>query len=238
MTREFVAGILLSTGAVADAGAHGRSPDAHPAIVHGMARVVLGIAMFSVSAESGELSPQAVDESEIALTAEGEDAVPGPIWRAAQTTVASIFRRLGIRVTWQRASRNSAPSERQIAILIQIAARLSSTVRERGPKCAEPEAFACSWPFDRSPGGHIVLMYERVRPLNVRPRLFPPLLGYLIAHEITHLLQRRADHSDRGIMKRHWAAADLDQMERARLEFTARDVEWIKEGLRSRFQRR
>src|SRR5712692_6729361 len=39
-------------------------------------------------------------------------------------------------------------------------------------------------------------------------------LGHVLAHEITHMLQYTALHSDSGVMKAHWDGPELSQMKK------------------------
>jgi hypothetical protein len=202
-----------------------------------MRRFMLGIVVLCARLETGEAAPKVRSDVSVLLSTQGEDAVPGPVWRGVKTTVSSVFANVGLRVIWENASGNSDGSENQLSIQVQIAARLSPTLQERGPTCADAVAFACSWPFDVASRGRIVVMYERLRPLSLRPGLLQPLLSYLIAHEIAHVVGRRADHSECGIMRRHWDAADFVEIENARLTFTPRDIGFMEEGLNYRFRR-
>jgi hypothetical protein len=63
-------------------------------------------------------------------------------------------------------------------------------------------------------------------------------LGHILAHEITHVLQNEDRRSDSGLMKAHWDAPELSQMEKHRyLGFTSSDVRLIYAGLATRHAR-
>ena len=57
------------------------------------------------------------------------------------------------------------------------------------------------------------------------------LLGHVMAHEIAHILQGVARHSERGIMKERWESSDYKQMLKGSLRFTEHDAILIKLGL-------
>jgi len=60
------------------------------------------------------------------------------------------------------------------------------------------------------------------------------ILGYVLVHEITHVLQGVARHSKTGIMRAHWTENDLKQMGSRELRFTAEDVQVIRQRLSRR----
>ena len=55
--------------------------------------------------------------------------------------------------------------------------------------------------------------------------------GYVLAHELAHVMQGVARHSESGIMKARWAREDCDAMASHQLAFTQSDVELIHQGL-------
>ena len=68
-------------------------------------------------------------------------------------------------------------------------------------------ALAVALPFE---GIHIEIFYDRIRAAE---GFVPPdYLGHVLAHEITHILQSVARHSDSGLMKAHWDRPELVQM--------------------------
>jgi hypothetical protein len=70
--------------------------------------------------------------------------------------------------------------------------------------------------------------------LIVDPRDLPRLLGHIVAHEITHVLQGVPHHSSEGVMKAGWDGYDFVEMIFRPLRFTPEDVELI----RARFEQR
>jgi hypothetical protein len=57
------------------------------------------------------------------------------------------------------------------------------------------------------------------------------LLAHLIAHEVTHVLERVSRHSETGLLKAHWTSRDYAEMDRHPLAFTADDIVLIQLGL-------
>ena len=91
-----------------------------------------------------------------------------------------------------------------------------------------PGAMAYALPYE---GTHIVVFYDRV---TKKPGNVSILLGHVIAHEVTHILQGVARHSESGVMKANWTGADYQQMSREPLQFTDHDVLLIHRGLKAR----
>ncbi len=78
----------------------------------------------------------------------------------------------------------------------------------------------------------IRVFYDRVEAISLVRT--PVVLGYVLAHEITHVLQGICRHSDTGIMKAHWVPADFMAMMWHRVNFEEVDVDLIQRGLTAR----
>jgi len=94
-------------------------------------------------------------------------------------------------------------------------------------------ALAMAMPYANS-GVRIVIFYDRVEPL-LRGHHAPQakILGYVLAHEIGHVLQGVARHSESGIMRARWLENDFKQMGMGTLTFTNDDVKLIRRSLRT-----
>jgi predicted Zn-dependent protease len=68
--------------------------------------------------------------------------------------------------------------------------------------------------------------------LSALPHQAGVMLGHVLAHELTHVLQRVVRHSDTGIMQAHWTVRDLSAMSPKPLPFTPHDVYLIRDGIR------
>jgi hypothetical protein len=66
--------------------------------------------------------------------------------------------------------------------------------------------------------------------LVARAGQVPVLLGHVLAHEITHILQGVARHSAEGVMKAHWTEDDFAEMSFKPLRFTEEDITLIHYG--------
>jgi hypothetical protein len=82
--------------------------------------------------------------------------------------------------------------------------------------------------------GSITVFYGRIRhELANRPGVLPMFVAYVLAHEVTHVLQG-GGHSRSGIMKARWDGRDCLDIENGSLQFSAEDVARIHLGLTSR----
>ena len=86
-----------------------------------------------------------------------------------------------------------------------------------------PDALACATPM-RTSGTRIHVFHDRVTEMSA---LVPNLLGYVLAHEIGHVLQGVARHSDEGILKAKWDNRDYGLMAALALSFSHEDAERI-----------
>ena len=66
------------------------------------------------------------------------------------------------------------------------------------------------------------------------PHFANTVLAHILVHEITHVLERVARHSDSGIMKAVWSPADYQQMKLHPLPFSPEDIDLIHEAIGKR----
>jgi hypothetical protein len=75
---------------------------------------------------------------------------------------------------------------------------------------------------------HAVIFDDHVEEVHYRNRVgFAPLLGYAIAHELTHLVLKSGQHSIRGVMKARWERTDLLDIACGRLQFNPEEGDSI-----------
>ena len=82
-------------------------------------------------------------------------------------------------------------------------------------------------PFERT---HIVLFYDRVLTVAT-PAVTPYLVGFVLAHEIVHMLQGIEQHAASGVMKARWDVGDYADMQRGRLRLSEDDIRLIRSGM-------
>jgi hypothetical protein len=136
------------------------------------------------------------------------------------TPLASdLFKRIGVRLNWH----SGEPPAGRSAFAIRT--------EPRAPGSASPEALAASR-LSGSSTVEITVYSDRVRHfLDVHRSLAGVATGYVLAHELAHVVQGVARHSNTGIMKAHWSAQDFHEMVFHKLAFAPIDVELIHQGL-------
>lgn len=135
---------------------------------------------------------------------------------AAEPVAWSIFHSAGVTIEWHGI--RACPAD---GIVI--------TLRAETPASLRPGSLAFAQPYE---GTHIEIFYDRIERLSGDKTSL--VLSHVIAHEVTHILQGVARHSESGIMKASFTAADVRQMLVKPLPFTADDIDMIRMGVEKR----
>jgi len=141
--------------------------------------------------------------------------LPGPTF-AAKSVASSIFQKAGISVVWGPKKQSQTP--------------LRVEIEERTPDGYLPGALAESRPYG-SCSKSIVVFSDRIRALARTPNDQAVLLGYVLVHEIAHVILRNDHHSDAGVMKANWDALDRAAIFDKRLNFLEEDAIRIRQEL-------
>ena len=138
------------------------------------------------------------------------------ISQIVQPTVTEIFARVGIAIGWRR---TKCPLD-----------GIRVSFQTRTPVDFHPGTLGYAMPYERI---HIRIFYDRIHLFGQHTEQI--VLAYVIAHEITHILQGVATHSDQGLMKAAFTEDDQRRMARREpLLFTQQDVMLIHNGIASR----
>jgi hypothetical protein len=145
------------------------------------------------------------------------DDIPGAdrfVENLAQMFTARIFADIGVKIDWQSRPPHGLRIDHSILI----------TVTARAPKTSSLHTLATAEPFGIN---QIAVFFGRI---TARQSLKSAaiLFAYVMAHEITHVLEGIDHHAPRGIMRSHWDADDFAKMEMRELTFTTHDVHLIK----------
>jgi hypothetical protein len=132
----------------------------------------------------------------------------------AMDSAAKIFATVGVQIVW----RVGLPS-RSASHPIVIDLRADELVTER------PGALGFARVYE---GVHITVFYDRILHHGNAAGV---VLGHVMVHEITHILQGVSRHSESGIMKAIWTTADYREMYSRPLPFTPHDVMLILQSL-------
>jgi hypothetical protein len=143
-------------------------------------------------------------------------AVPAGVQTEAQNLASSIFGSIGVKIHWRAGKPAATDTD---AIVIDL---VTNT-----PAAEKPGALAFARPYE---GVYIRIFWDRIAKNDAAGKL----LGYVIVHEITHILQGVARHSSEGIMNARWTFQEECQMKWGKLRFTPADVELIYSGMEVR----
>ena len=150
--------------------------------------------------------------------------LPPALLRDGQDAATRIFSGIHVRLSWGTSFMNEVavscqevPNNRDIAV----------EIIPRAPASFSGAALAMAMPYAQS-GIRIEVFYDRVAPL-LRGHHAPEsqILGYVLAHEIAHVLQGVARHSETGVMRARWQENDFRQMGIGVLTFATEDVRII-----------
>ncbi len=149
---------------------------------------------------------------------------------AAKKIAGSIFKQAGVTIVW-RTPGPAADGAAPIWLRVELA--------DQTPAERLPGALAASYPFDGCAKG-ITVFYDRIRslarsdghdPLPLQYLHESGLLGYVLVHEITHVLEGTDHHSETGVMKARWDGKDRASIFEGRLGFRDEDLVLIQRGM-------
>lgn len=140
----------------------------------------------------------------------------------AQNVASQIFAEAGVHIKWQLGEPRRG--EQDMPIIIDLT--------ENTPKTLVPAALACAQVYE---GVHIRVFWDRVQNavIGANP-LGTFLLAHVMAHEITHVLERIKRHSETGLMKASWTKKEIEEMSVHPISLAPEDVQLIHQGLLKR----
>ena len=141
----------------------------------------------------------------------------------AEARASAIFARAGIDVDWlacaQRDPADFAPSS-SLCSDLSWPTRLSVRIIPRGRSIAS-DVFGQAFVDDSGQGVYSNVYYENLALSPNHPGVSDgDMLGYVLAHEIGHLLLGTNSHADSGLMQAHWRDAALHAAAERALFFT------------------
>jgi hypothetical protein len=174
--------------------------------------MVIALAAMGSSASARVAKPKV----EVRIGLIGSGRVGGLSLPVAEAVTARILAATGARVHWREGDAAGA-------IVIRFL--------DFAPAAQPPDALAQASPYATS-GVRITVFLDRVWALaDHQPLLQPRMLGYVLAHEIGHVLRGTNAHTWTGVMKAHWDDADCRAMRARRLAFAPDDVAAIRARL-------
>ena len=187
------------------------------------------------------LSADDRDDGELAVTIQIHDycrVSSGSLTRA-RAVVTAMYERIGVRTEWmgvvqQRVGGHPGPARRDELSRIPIA---QVTLIILTPKMAargrvEDGALGFAAVPSEGMGRIAYAIYDRVRDTAARAAMNEDdLLGFVMAHEIAHLMLPRGAHAETGLMRGHWNVRDFQQIDVMRLGFSPQQASEIRSTL-------
>jgi hypothetical protein len=139
-----------------------------------------------------------------------------------------IFGKIGVRLNWRA---GELPAAKSAAGNESAQRAFGIRTVEHAPESATQGALAAARILGSS-GTEITVYKDRVqRFLGNHRNLAGAAVGYVLAHELAHVMQGVGRHSESGILKAQWSNADFEEMIFHKLAFTTFDVQLIHQGL-------
>jgi hypothetical protein len=200
----------------------------------GRARIIIGLAALcaiSWNANAGERVGRDWYRVKVDLNSRVE--VPHALLREGQEAATAIFAGIHVQLLWV-GRRPDASKEVGGCVGEPDTHDLAVEIIPHAPASLSDIALAMAIPNADS-GVRIFIFYDRVDPLLRGHEPEARILGYVLAHEIAHILQGVARHSETGIMRARWTDNDFKLMGSRLLMFTLEDVRLIRHGLVTRY---
>jgi hypothetical protein len=142
------------------------------------------------------------------LTACLQVEIPDPhlISRLAEGLATRIFADIGISLEWRACEQPDESS--RTPIVVQLVSGKKEGLMSG--------VLGSAMPYGR----HIIIFFDRIETMQDAGTV----LGHVMVHEITHIAQGVARHSNTGLMKPHWSKDDLLGMRYKPLPFTEEDL--------------
>ena len=142
--------------------------------------------------------------------------------RTGKIVASGIFEKIGVHVNWRTGKLpGQATPQKAFGVL----------TLEHAPESAAAGALA-SARIVGSSGTEIMIYKDRVLNfLSNHSNLARVGVGYILAHELAHVMQGVGRHSASGILKAQWRHGDFEEMMFHKLAFTDFDVDLIHRGL-------
>jgi hypothetical protein len=201
----------------------------------GQARIAIGLAtaLCAIACNANAREHPEQDWYRVNVRLSSQVEAPPDLLRDGQDAVSRIFAGIHIQLVW---TGQTQPVSNPVAGCMgeRAAHDLAVEIVPHAPASFSDVALAMALPYADS-GVRIVIFYDRVDPL-LRGHYAPAatILGYVMAHEIAHVLQGIARHSETGIMRARWTDNDFKQMGIKVLMFTPEDVQLIRQRLAHR----
>jgi len=180
--------------------------------------------------------PKEANPTALILSVFNDASVPPETLAQGETRAAHILSQAGIQVGWMNCASGGThvPDQfEQPSLCSRIAypSHLSVRIVLAVPSVRE-DIFGEAFTDSEGKGTYIKLFYAHLADPNVHlPLGDGELLGYVIAHEVGHLLLGTNSHSHEGIMQGRWEDVQLREAGKGNLQFTSSQAALMRECL-------
>jgi hypothetical protein len=192
-----------------------------------MGREILALtAVFGgLFCQASEALPSQAGATSLTVSVFNDAEIPPPVLRTARTRAEAVFEEAGIALTWLDCG---TPGHwvtdigcGRVIYPTHLSVRLVTDRRQRSK-----DIFGESFLDDRGEGNYACVYFAPVAAAKALAVVsLGELLGYIVVHELGHLLLGKDSHSSEGVMRPVWQFEDLQQAARGRLGFTSRQGE-------------
>ena len=173
--------------------------------------MITRIALLACLAHAIVYGSEIRQKPEVCLQVQTPD--PHLISRLAQELATRIFADVGIPLDWRPCE--PANESSQTRIVVQLVSGKKEGLMSG--------LLGYAIPYRR----HVIIFFDRIETGHDAWAV----LGNVMVHEITHILQGVSRHSDTGLMKPHWSSHDLTEMRYKPLRFTQEDLDLLYSAL-------
>ncbi len=182
--------------------------------------------MLLVLATNAFARPKEANPKALILSVFNDASVPPETLAQGEIRATHILSQAGIQVEWLNCASGSSHVPDQFELpspcsRIVYPSHLSVRIVLDVPSVRE-DVFGEAFTDSEGKGSYIKLFYAHLTDPNAHlPLGDGELLGYVIAHEVGHLLLGTDSHSHDGIMQGRWEDAQLREAGKGNLQFTS-----------------
>lgn len=195
-----------------------------------MSRLALGIAVLTLIAPAADAD---AGKHDFTVRLMNWNSVTAEVIKRAVRVANSSLEEAGIHVRWL----DCTPDEYGFAPSAQCAASLGPadlqlSIRRKAPRILPAAVLGLATYREDGFPERAAIYVERIRSAALSNGAdFEVVLGYVMVHELGHLLLENDSHSSRGVMKSHWSEKDLVASARGALTFSPKQINRIQSNM-------
>src|SRR5262245_22994544 len=198
---------------------------------HIVSGFIIASAILCARFSSASESPAA--EQTITVQIHDYSRVPAESLSSAIGMVTRMYEGIGVRIKWKGMIRwegrqpkyereDESHEAAQVTVII-----LNAKMALRGQVAPDVLGFAAV--PEEGMGSIAYAIYPRVRSIALEmPASEGTLLGFVMAHEIGHLMLPRRSHSETGLMHSNWDIRELSRVDLQKLQFSEQQADRIR----------